>query len=202
MHSLICLSFSCTYSLDGHKDETPKCEPSSRSFIIACHFESDAVWLSHCTNHFLTLYNKGDAKTLVNPWLFYMSDNVFIFYHCDKNVWNMKYWGIVMCIYVMLWFILSGKFRKRSFWFNNRRLSHPRNQSEMEVMCLRLAKLWPQKSKSTNKGTFIGANCMFDVLMRLLWGKIVYKTMNGFTRFISGIRDDFMCLRGISVSFC
>lgn len=49
---------------------------------------------------------------------------------------------------------------------------------------------------------FIGANCMFDVLMRLLWGKIVYKTMNGFTRFISGIRDDFMCLGGNSVSFC
>lgn len=92
----------------------------------------------------------------------------------------------------MLWFILSGKFRKQSFWFNNRRLSHPRNQSEMEVMCLRIAKLWPQKLKSTNKGTFIGANCMFDVLMRLLWGKIVYKTMNGFTQFISGIRDDFV----------
>lgn len=77
VHSLICLSFSCTYSLDGHKNETPKCEPSSRSFIIACHFESDTVWLSHCANHFLTLYNKGNAKKLVNP--FYMSNNVFIF---------------------------------------------------------------------------------------------------------------------------
>jgi len=70
VHSLICLSFSSTYSLDGHKDETPKCELSSQSFIIACHLESDTVWLNHCANHFLTLYNKGDAKKLVNPWLF------------------------------------------------------------------------------------------------------------------------------------
>lgn len=153
MDSLICLSFSCTYSLDGRKDETPKCEPSSRSFIIACHFESDTVWLSHCANRFLTLSNKGEAKKLVNPWLFYMSS--LYFSHAVRNMRNIKYWGI-MYINVILWFILLGQFRKQSFWFNNRRLSHPRYQREMEVMCLGIAKLWPQMLKSTNKGTFIG----------------------------------------------
>ncbi len=67
VHSLIRLSFSRTYSLVGHKDETAKCEASSRSFIIACHFESDTVWLSLCVNHFLTSSNKGRRDKVSEP---------------------------------------------------------------------------------------------------------------------------------------
>lgn len=113
VHRLIRLSLSRTYSLDGHKDETP----SSRSFIIACHFESDTVWLSHCVNHSLTSYNKG-------RW-----DKVHV--NCTRQcLCNIKYWEL-LCICMRRCDSSSQeKFGNRAFYLIA--ISHIREKRERE----------------------------------------------------------------------